>query len=118
MRGIKFRAWDGKEIYFPESFLNNPLEVGYFDDSGCPKGRYAHPLMQNTGLKDRNGKEIYEGDIIRYIDPWSRKEVDHIKGEVVFGQSEYSQHAMGADDVYSFHGWLIKSVHGEVAPTR
>ncbi len=69
-----------------------------------PEDALDCPIMQFTGLKDKNGKEIYEGDIIRYIDPWGRKEVDHIQGEVIFGKSKYSSHAMGADDVYVFHG--------------
>ncbi|KKM04947.1 hypothetical protein LCGC14_1759030, partial [marine sediment metagenome] len=48
------------------------------------------------------------GDIIKYIDPWGRKEVDHIEGEVIFGKGEYSSHAQGADDIHSYYGWLIK----------
>lgn len=51
MRDVKFRAWDkeGKRmIPSCSSMLNN----GFFN------------LMQYTGLKDKNGKEIYEGDII------------------------------------------------------
>lgn len=52
MRSIRFRAWDNHEkkiIYFPLSDVGN--FVGY-------------EVMQYTGLKDKNGKEIYEGDII------------------------------------------------------
>jgi len=66
MREIKFRAWDARnhKMFIPSELIHPPLEVGYFDDSGCPKGMNNAPLMQYTGLKDKNGKEIYEGDIV------------------------------------------------------
>jgi len=66
MREIKFRAWDEREkkMYFPAELIQyGNVEVGYLDGSGCPKGK-PDVLMQYTGLKDKNGKEIYEGDIL------------------------------------------------------
>jgi uncharacterized phage protein (TIGR01671 family) len=66
MREIKFRMWsfDDKTMYPHEEIahfidlfdLNRPYEEG-----DC----FSEP-MQYTGLRDKNGTEIYEGDIIRY----------------------------------------------------
>ncbi len=58
MREIKFRAWDGIRMTDSGIMYNNSnrtLEV--------IKGSI---LMQYTGLKDKNGVEIYEGDVIHY----------------------------------------------------
>ena len=66
MREIKFRAWDKdkKEMFFVQRlncFLFNAPSK-YEDGSGVPKN---YEIMQYTGLKDKNGKEIYEGDIVK-----------------------------------------------------
>lgn len=54
MRELKFRAWQ-KEYGMSKIFtLGEPIETG------------DAIIMQFTGLIDKNGKEIYEGDIVRY----------------------------------------------------
>lgn len=64
MREIKFRAWDGKEMYTPVINENgNSLDIGHGDEI---VGENEHPIMQYTGIKDKHGKEIYEGDIIKF----------------------------------------------------
>jgi uncharacterized phage protein (TIGR01671 family) len=108
MREIKFRAWDKEDKVMVEFFPGDNLSDEYFCEPFI--------IMQYTGLKDKNGKEIYEGDIVKHIDAWGRKKVDHIIGAVIFGEGKFSIHCQGADDNRTYRGWLIKGEYGHEEP--
>jgi uncharacterized phage protein (TIGR01671 family) len=69
MKEIKFRAWKDGKMYYGVS------TNGFRTFWGISfRGSYEYdvpfsevPLMQFTGLKDKNGKEIYEGDVFKCI---------------------------------------------------
>lgn len=69
MREIKFRAWDGKKMWESVGFTKSDLgtlvkQESYMIGGGENVGYTSSvELMQYTGLLDKNGVEIYEGDI-------------------------------------------------------
>jgi len=68
MREIKFRAWDTEtRVILPTPSgtctLDWDHQLGH--DMRYPGLRDRYILMQYTGLHDKNGKEIYEGDVLK-----------------------------------------------------
>lgn len=59
-REIKFRAWDGNEMH--RDWMVFTEERG--ETVARQLAKKAAVVMQFTGLKDKNGKEIYEGDVL------------------------------------------------------
>lgn len=80
MREIKFRAWElnTKQMSKPFGLGGIPIFIVDGEIVGLE-------IMQFTGLLDKNGKEIYEGDIV-FNHSVSREE----SGEVIFSDIHHS----------------------------
>ncbi|MFT9040749.1 YopX family protein [Schleiferilactobacillus harbinensis] len=78
MREIKFRAWNGHNMF-------NNIQVGamYLGDLIADPQWY---LMQYTNLKDKNGREIYESDILKVTGEYGESYVATVKW---FGDEDY-----------------------------
>lgn len=104
MKEIKFRVWNGKKM------LEWDTDIAAYHSNGIVAlmsggmafpGRGDSALMQFTGLRDKNGREIYEGDIISYemhtryllnsfTSPveWDASLACYRAGDVVFARSD------------------------------
>ena len=127
MRELKFKTWDTErkrfvgdgEIIFKDygetSIYVCPNSQEYIGDK-CHHGESQGSrfiVVQFTGLKDKNGKEIYESDIVRFLyTDWSSKsdsdhrtleqyliDISHV-GQVVFNDNswEVKKHSIKYND--------------------
>lgn len=85
-REIKFRAFDTETKAMGATF--NPFDPVFLADGGTFPETCV--FMQFTGLKDKNGKEIYEGDIFRVEEDGAEDGTDQIYYLVVVWVTEWA----------------------------
>ena len=111
MREIKFRTWNPKFNYFEYwGFYNDDTDnKPYFKGTPSGGGFVSNQILDNTeqftGLRDKNGKEIYEGDIVRYKnkDESGTAKIEYLPGSFIFNwKDQNTLHPSIIDSAFYF----------------
>lgn len=103
-RVIKFRAWQD----YNESMKYHEERIGH-TSGDILNSCLSTNIMQFSNLLDKNGKEIYEGDILELIDQEIEGKQTEF-GQVVVKFGEYSTLDIESGDISL--GWYVEGFHG------
>lgn len=110
MRDIKFRAWDKnrESMWSPDYFKLRQDASRYYIVTTTGHGSiHDVELMQYTGLKDKNGVEIYEGDILSDQDSMAKPSVEvywHSDAASWWAKDIETPNSKGTN-LFHFHRW-------------
>ena len=88
---IKFRLWDKENkrmLYYDNDIVPNMTLNGVLVDDNNSNVSYKYDIMQSTGLRDKNGVEIYKGDIVKTSEHYPLIN-ESIIVEVIFNRGSY-----------------------------
>lgn len=103
-REIKFRAWNGNEIFNVDVMAISPCTWDCPDYGKRGVSLAYQPniqVMQYTGLKDKNGVEIYEADILEFEDEDFKWIVKYNFGSCIAVGGEHNQ----SEELIEFYDW-------------
>lgn len=123
-RQIKFRAWSNafdqmipwEELKFDKDQSEDQI-CFYEKADGCDStwdGGTDYAIMQYTGLCDKVGREIYEGDICRTFGSYENFQSEVVYQNGAFGYCVKYQGFISFAENYNFHWENGKSEHIEV----
>lgn len=127
MREIKFRAFDKKdnEMFYSSMYQDKTSMACGLGNFLSECSDIEDTLMQYTGLKDKNGVEIYEGDVVKWGHLPNRSECSHRVAKVeMFPSLQFNilhyidsktlEKKKGNKHIFGFSNFIYKDTHNSL----